>query len=303
MRLKRLIINADDYGWSRGITDGILHAHQAGVVTSTSLMANQPASEYAIEKLQNAPNLGVGIHLNLCDGRSVLPPTQVPSLVRSDGTFFPAPQMAARLKRLQVSPREIEKEFRAQIAWIKTKGITPTHADSHNDMHRYPCAVRAFRHAVEAEGIRCVRAPRHEHWPKNGYIGGPHGGPVYRRLLVAAYMAWLQRVVLRNLTLPDSCLVYHPRYRASLDLLCAGWTEALANVPAGTYELGCHPGLSESGFSESDSFNARREIELQILTDPEFRRVIEVHEIELINYRQLVGSHQAIGMQQEVTHE
>lgn len=303
MKPKRIIINADDYGWSRGITDGILHAHQAGVVTSTSLMANQPASEYAIEKLQNAPNLGVGIHLNLCHGRPVLSPTQVPSLVRSDGTFFPPPHMATRLNKLQVSPREIEKEFRAQIAWVKTKGITPTHADSHHDMHRYPCAVRAFRRAVEAEGIRCVRAPRHEHWPKNGYIGGPYGGPVYRRLLVAPYMVWLQHVVLRNFILPDSCLVYHPRYRVSLDLLCAGWMEALADVPAGTYELVCHPGVSETGFSESDSFSTRRELELRILTDLEFRSVIEASKIELITYRELVDPPKAMGVQPEVTYD
>jgi chitin disaccharide deacetylase len=300
---KRLIINADDYGWSRGITDGILHAHQAGVVTSTSLMANQPASEYAIEKLQNAPNLGVGIHLNLCDGRPVLPPTQVPSLVRSDGTFFPAPQMAARLKKLRVSPREIEKEFRAQIAWVQTKGITPTHADSHHHMHFYPCAVRAFRRAVEAGGIRCARAPRREYWPKNGQIGGPYGGPVYRRLLMMAYVQWLQQVVLRNLTLPDSCFVDHPRCRVNLDLLRAGWMEALANVPAGTYELGCHPGLSEAGFSESDSFSARRELELRILTDLGFRSVIDGSEIELITYRELVDQPKAIGVQHEVTYE
>src|SRR4029077_4860323 len=133
--------------------------------------------------------------------------------------------------------------------------------------------------------------------------GGPYGGPVYRRLLLTAYMQWLQQVVLRDLNLPDSCLVYHPRYRVSLDLLGAGWIEALANVPAGTYELGCHPGLAEVGFSESDNYSARREIELRILTDREFRSVIEASRIELITYRELVDPPSYIGVQREVPHE
>jgi predicted glycoside hydrolase/deacetylase ChbG (UPF0249 family) len=297
MKPKRLIINADDFGWSVGISDGILHAHKAGVVTSASLMANQPASDYAIARLKTFPNLGVGVHLNLCDGRPVLPPSDVQSLVRADGTFYPACEMMSRITRWQVSPGEIEREFRAQIQWIELRGVHPTHADSHQHLHLYPCVVRAFRRAVEAEGIRCVRAPRHEHWPKNGHIGGPYGGPIYRRLVMTAYVQWLQEVVLRDLKLPDSCLVYHPRYRASLDLLCIGWTEALANVPAGTYELACHPGQSEAGFSESDTFGARRELELQILTDLKFRGVIEASGIELITYRELVDLPRTIGME------
>jgi len=303
MKPKRLIINADDYGWSVGITDGILHAHNAGVVTSTSLMANQPATDYAITRLRKFPDLGVGVHLNLCDGRPVSPPSDVPSLVRQDGTFYPASEMMSRLRKWQVSSRDIEREFRAQIQWTELRGVHPTHADSHQHLHLYPCAVRAFRRAVEGEGIKCVRAPRRESWPKNGHIGGPYGGPVYRRLLMMAYMQWLQQVILRNLTLPDSCFVHRARYRVSLELLCAGWTEALANLPAGTYELGCHPGLSEAGFSEFDSFSARRELELRILTDPEFRSVIEASEIDLITYRALFDRPRAIGMLREVTHE
>lgn len=288
MKPKRLIINADDYGWSVGITDGILQAHRAGVVTSASLMANQPASEYAIERLQEFPGLGVGVHLNFCDGRPVSAPSDVPSLTTADGTFYPVDEMVARLKKWQVSPQEIEREFRAQISWIKMRGLQPTRADSHHHLHFYPCAVHAFRRAAKAEGIQCARAPRHEHWPKDGHVGGPYGGRVYRRLLVAAYNEFVQRVVLHGLHLPDSCFVHHPRYRKNPGLLSEGWMVALANVEPGTYELGCHPGLLESGFSETDSFNARREQELQILTDREFRGVIQSNGIELINYRDLL---------------
>ena len=73
MKPTRLIINADDFGWSRSITDGILRAHEDGIVTSTSLLANQPASVYAISMIPGVPRLGIGIHLNLCSGAPVSP--------------------------------------------------------------------------------------------------------------------------------------------------------------------------------------------------------------------------------------
>jgi len=118
---KRLIINADDFGWTRGITDGILRAHKDGVVTNTSLLVNQPASEYAIAQMRTAPRLGVGIHLNLCSGAPVLPASRVPSLVGPDGNFHAAIEMARRLSRWRVSTSEIEAEFRAQIQWARER--------------------------------------------------------------------------------------------------------------------------------------------------------------------------------------
>src|SRR5215469_17901352 len=78
---KRLIVNADDLGLSHGITEAILHCHLNGIVTSASLMVNQPGTEYAVEWIKKTPNLDVGIHLNLCQGRPVLPPRMVGSLV------------------------------------------------------------------------------------------------------------------------------------------------------------------------------------------------------------------------------
>ena len=105
MSEKKLIINADDLGLSRGITDGILVAHQEGVLTSASLMVNQPATEYAVKRLESAPKLDVGIHLNLCQGFPVLPPEQVPSLVGTDGRFLRPSQMGRRLVQLRASPK------------------------------------------------------------------------------------------------------------------------------------------------------------------------------------------------------
>lgn len=291
---KRLIVNADDMGVSRGVTDGILLAHRNGVVTSTSLMVNQTASEYAVEQLRASPTLEVGIHLNLCEGAPVLPPKEVATLVTNAGGFYPPEEMERRLRLWQVSPREIAAEFRAQIRWMKDRTVNPTHANSHHHLHLYPCALRAFCSAIGAEGITRIRAPRRRYWPANGSIGLPHAGAWHRRLLVSAYMDLVQFTVFWRFAMPDCCLVPTPRRQ---DDLHEGWTAALKAIPPGTYELNCHPGVFEAPFSKNVAWSEwakRRQSDVDILTDPQFRAVMEDNDIRLISYCQLESSPQVL---------
>jgi chitin disaccharide deacetylase len=284
---KRLIINADDYGLSRGITDGILLTHQKGILTSTSLMVNQPATEYAIARAAEAPELGIGIHLNLTQGTPVLPGDQIPSLVNEHGQFHSCGVLAGKLLRFQVSPREIESEFRAQIGAMKSYGLVPTHADSHHRIHMYPSAARAFHNAVLSEGISRARAPRKRYWPATDRWGGPHIGPLYRRIAAKSYLEFLQAVVFRDLQLPDAGVTFHPSYSGKLSSLPQAWHNTLEHLPGGSYEMWCHPGFLEEGFSDSDSIACQRQIEIGILTDKTLREVAARREIQLINFRQL----------------
>lgn len=286
MNRRRVIVNADDLGMSRGITDGIIRAHLEGILTSASLMVNQPASEYARAQLRRAPKLDVGIHLNLCEGAPLLAASRVPSLVTREGKFHPREEMIRRLWCWQVSPREIEAEFRAQICWMIERGIPPTHADSHHHVHMYPAAVRPFCKAVNSTGIRCARASHHRHWPRDGGISGAYAGSVLRRWLVMVYRDLLQAVAFRELACPDYCSVPHRRYWGRPDLLSHAWRFAFKNLLPGTYEIGCHPGLSQHGFSENDDIRDQRESELRILMDPQLRSLIEREQIELITYSQ-----------------
>ncbi|PYU03592.1 MAG: hypothetical protein DMG34_12680 [Acidobacteria bacterium] len=270
---KRLIINADDYGLSRGITDGILLTHQKGILTSTSLMVNQPATDYAISRAEEVPELGIGIHLNLTQGMPVLPKDQVRTLVDADGYFY--------------STQEIEAEFRAQIRLMKSYGLMPTHADSHHRIHMYPSAARAFHNAIVSEGIRRARAPRKQYWPANGRWGGPHIGPLYRRLAAKSYLEFLQSVVFRDLQLPDAGVTFHPSYSGKLAALPTAWQSTLEHLPGGSYEMWCHPGFLENGFSGTDSIADQREVEIGILTDKNLRELARRREIQLISFRQL----------------
>lgn len=284
---KRLIVNADDLGLSRGITDGIFFAHQQGIVTSASYMVNQPASEYTAEQLRNFPSLDVGIHLNLCQGKPVLPPSAVPTLVGPDGCFLPPARMARKLTLWQASSKEILYEFCAQIDRMTEAGLTPSHADSHHRFHFYPAAALAFEKAVRSRGISRARAARKVFWPANGSASKAHAGSYIRRRGVYAYNEFLQKVVFRNLKLPDAGVAFHPAFRGKLRELPEAWNFTVRNMPAGTYEIWCHPGFPEAGFSETDRLSKQRALEIKILTDPALGSNVRDAGIELTVFPQL----------------
>ena len=96
--MKRLIINADDLGWTEGVNRGIVEAHRNGIVTSTTLLANGIAFDSAVRLARQENHLGVGVHLNLSDGAPILPRWEVPSLVGADGQFRGGPgRLAAKI--------------------------------------------------------------------------------------------------------------------------------------------------------------------------------------------------------------
>ena len=293
MKEKRLIVNADDFGMSRGITDGIVHAHLNGFLSSTSLMPNMPAADYAVSRLGEIPALGVGVHLNICQGKPILPAHEVPSLVDAKGNFNSPAVQARSLWLGRVDASEIESEFVAQIRWMKDRGIVPTHADSHQHMHMYPAAVKPFARALAEEGIQCARAPRCSIWPRTASIGGPHEGMLLRRLLVQSYWSALQFVAFRKLRMPQSRVSFLPHERRNLALLRERWKAALVNLPQGTFELACHPGLFEAGFSETDRIHLQREEELRWLTDPELGCVVKRGGTKIITYKHLADVHAA----------
>jgi predicted glycoside hydrolase/deacetylase ChbG (UPF0249 family) len=283
---KRLIVNADDLGLSHGITDGILLAHREGIVTSASLMVNQPATDYAVAKLREAPNLDVGIHLNLCQGQPVLPPSSIPSLVGNDGNFLPPVQMGRKLVGLRVSPKEIEAEFCAQIDRMLSYGLKPSHADSHHRFHIYPGAALVFSRAVRSRGIERARGAKKRTWPHGGLFGA-HVGRFYRRFAVNSYNDFLQRVLFRKLRLPDAGVALHPKFRGKLPELANAWCSAFENMPPGTYEIWCHPGFREMGFSETDALCEQRQVETVMLTQRRLLEAVRRAGIELINFQEL----------------
>ncbi|WP_152655740.1 chitin disaccharide deacetylase [Oceanobacillus sp. CFH 90083] len=126
----RVEINADDFGLTKGVTDGIIEAHQNGCVTSTTLMMNGLATSYAVEKALENPKLKVGIHLVLTWGKPLL--SSAPHLVKSDGTF----KFTSNFRNMEApNISEVESEWRAQLEAYLATGLPLDHIDSHHHVH------------------------------------------------------------------------------------------------------------------------------------------------------------------------
>src|SRR5215467_6465602 len=121
--MKNLIVNADDLGWTQGVNRGIAEAHRNGIVTSTSLLANSCAFEDGVRTARDLPRLGVGVHLNLSDGKPVAPPERVKSLLGKDGQFSGSPEsLLFRLTTKILDCKEVEIEWGAQIEKVRAAG-------------------------------------------------------------------------------------------------------------------------------------------------------------------------------------
>ena len=143
--MKRLIVNADDFGFTRGVNEGILRAHREGIVTATTLMADGPAFEQAAEMARSTPTLDVGVHLVLWpeDGRL---PLRLPSFVA---------------RALSSSAPDIEREFSRQVEKVMAAGLTPSHLDTHKHVHLLPKVMTAVVRVALRFRIAWVRRPLH----------------------------------------------------------------------------------------------------------------------------------------------
>jgi hopanoid biosynthesis associated protein HpnK len=290
--MKRLIVNADDFGMTEGINRAIHDAHLGGIVTSASLLANGSAFVSAAKIAQHTPSLGVGVHLNLTEGHPSCDPARVPSLVTRHGTFFSGPRrVASRVLAGRVVLREIESEFRAQIEKVLAAGIQPTHLDGHGHVHMWPSVfaltVRLARE-YHLSGIRCSR----ERHPQAGGLFrrmGRDGGKMLRQFGVGAALGLVSlgaqaRLRRAGVAAPD----YFYGAFATGFLDAAALEAILRDLPEGTSELMCHPGYADAELQAAPTrLQAQRDVELAALTRPEIRNLVRDLGIELITYRQL----------------
>ena len=141
------MVNADDFGFTPDVNEGIVEAHLRGILTATSLMANGPAFEDATRRALDVPSLDIGCHLVLVGGASLV-------------TGKPLPETVAGLLNAMAWRRiRVYDEMRAQVERIVDAGLRPTHLDSHKHTHLAPPVLEAVARLSEASGIRWVRRP------------------------------------------------------------------------------------------------------------------------------------------------
>ena len=293
--MRRLIINADDFGLTAGVNRAIAEAHQRGVVTSTTLMANSRAFGGAIDtarSLQGTAPLSVGCHVVLLDGEPLLPADKVPTLLQpgnGDHHFRESlNDFVVASFRHKLNPEQIEAEASAQIDRIRAAGIEPSHFDTHKHAHMFPAVLRPLLRAAKSRGVKAVRNPFGQVWPL------PLASLLRTRQV---WKRFAQLNVLRNYAGNFRREVEAHGLRTtdgSLGVLATGvldmklFTAIIESIPDGTWEFVCHPGYNDP---ELDRIQTRlrqsREQELTLLTSVEAKELVRRRGIKLISYHEL----------------
>jgi hopanoid biosynthesis associated protein HpnK len=293
--VRRLIVNADDFGFTAGVNRAIVEAHQHGIVTSTTLMANGPAFEDAVILAKTVPRLSVGCHVVLIDGEPVLDSEQLPSMtsVKSDGVRFRdgLKLFAARALTGRLDAGEIENEASAQIQKIESAGLNVSHIDTHKHTHLFPAVLRPLLRAARNCGIRAVRNPFGPRKPlrSSELLRRPGLWTRYAevKLLRGLAAKFRDSANREGMITPDG----------TLGIVVTGALDeklfrAIAEIiPDGTWEFVCHPGHNDDDLKRANTrLRESRETELRVLTMPEARELLSSQAIALISYHELLAT-------------
>jgi len=270
---RRLIVNADDFGRSQAINAAVVRAHRDGILTSASLMVNEPASAEAAVLARENPRLGVGLHLTLLCGHSVLLPEQIPGLVNARQEFRRNAVAAGFRYFTDGRLREqLRAEIHAQFSRFAATGLELDHVDGHVHQHLHPTAFRLLMEDARQLGIRRFRLTRDPFWLNARLASGRW---LYRAFGAGVYL-WLSTRARRRLAgrgILHTRFVFGVLQDSRMDerfLL-----NLLPRLPAGDSELYSHPSL--------DKFKH----EFDALVSPRVKALVEQSGIQLIRYQDL----------------
>lgn len=269
--MKSLIVNADDFGFTRDVNEGIVEAHTRGILTATTLMANGQAFEHAVELSRAHPELDLGCHLVLVGGESLLTGERLPATVAT---------LLATLARKRLDPY---REFRAQIEKITAAGVRPTHLDTHKHTHLFPPVLDAVARLAGEFGIPWVRRPFD--FPLEA------GGVPFPRRAVTFALGWMRPRFHRVLTGRGCRFTDHfAGFALTGTFTAADLVTLMRSLPEGTTEFMCHPGVCGEELRASRTrLKESREHELRALTDGAVRESLVTGGVRLVTFRDLLG--------------
>lgn len=281
---KRLIINADDFGLCQSVNRGIQHAHIEGMLTSTTLMTNMPGAFDAVNRMELLPDLAVGVHLNLTEGKPLSRDGSIELLVDADGNFSFSPEQLAMMSivRPRAFRRAVALEFSEQIQWLIKQEIRPTHIDSHKHLHAFCGIFPVVRDLAWDFGINIIR------WPfEPRYVNS---------------IAWPQLTskdskrsfFLRNM----SRMIYSMgkdsfRNTALLGVAHTGrineefWDAVISSDLEGSIEVMTHPGFTEDLDPKRTRLVEQRKVELEALCNAGIKDKLINAGYELTHYGEL----------------
>jgi len=271
--LRRLIVNADDFGRSHSINEAVIRAHREGILTTTSLMVNEPACDEAVKLAKENPRLGVGLHLTLLMGHSALTQEKIPGLVNSRGEFSNNPVGVGMSYFFKRSLREqLRAEIHAQFEKFHAAGLPLDHVNGHLHLHMHPVIFKILMEDAEKLGIKRMRLTR-DCLARSRRMTSGHW---FYRLSHAAIYEWLSsraREPLRQRGIKHAQITFGLLQNARVDEEYV--LKLLPELPPGDSELYSHPSLDE--FKH----------EFDALVSPRVKALVNKLGIELIRYQDL----------------
>jgi hopanoid biosynthesis associated protein HpnK len=286
--MKRLIVNADDFGFTSGVNLGIIRAFKEGILTSTTMMANGDAFEHAVNLAKEHTNLAVGCHLAAVGGKPVN--REDSPLIDENGRLPKTlSQLILRIARGKIRLIHIEREFAAQVERLIAAGIQPTHLDTHKHTAVHPTVTKALAHTAKAYGIPCVRFPFESLKGNFGATAQAHRR-IYSKQRIVAMITLLNAVKFRNIIKKHRLRT--PDYFCGVALTGLLDGDAIIKIirslRTGVTELMCHPSLYDDDLQKAQTrLKKERERELEALLDTNVRQCLIEEKVKLSSYAEL----------------
>jgi len=280
---RRIVVNADDFGLCEGVNKAVLAAHTDGVLTSATIMVNMPAAEEAVEIAKRLPGLGVGVHLNLTEGRPISKADDVRPLLNADGQFGCSAGKLAFFSLVLPNFRSaVRTELAAQIQWVIDRGLKPTHLDSHKHFHSFPAIYPMVCRLAGKFGISAIRWPFEPKnvcrmpWPL------PSAGGVKRASRIRT-MARINRVQNRRFLKTDA--LFGIAHTGKIDV--AFFRVVTLYNSTAVAEVMTHPGFIEGLDASKTRLVQQRKVELDALCSEKTKQYFKETGISLVHYGQL----------------
>ena len=257
--MKKLIINADDFGYSDHTVDWTVRCFNAGVLSSATLMVNREAFGRAVEYARMNPQYSFGLHLCLSDECPVSTPSEIPSLVTHDGLLLPTKDFVKRCFLGKIKRADLEREIRAQFRRLRDAGIEPSHLDGHGHMHRIPFVLRSLINLRDELQLTRMRPAQ----------------DIFYKQPSLPFTPWLNQWVNRRLKRRFKTPAHFLMTSGKIGEKDRDWIEAtiINFFFEDIVEIGVHPGVDEDW--------RRLDIEVLLQTAP---RLFDENNVKLVSY-------------------
>ncbi len=283
--IKKLIVTADDFGFSIPVNEAVEEGHRRGVLTTASLMVGAGATDDALDRLKRLPALRVGLHLVLVNGRPVSPREVIPDLLDSGGQF------SRNLFRAGVNfffrstvRQQLAREIRAQFEAFQTTGLSLDHVNCHNHMHLHPTVASLILTIGKEYGLRAVRLPYEPAFPSWRASRKDLGKRLFSALFLRPWLGIL-RTQLRRARVRSNQFLFGMNDSGEMEANLV--LRLLQFLPPGVSEMYFHPAARFCPELDRVSRKYRPREEFAALTDPSIKEFIRRSGIHCTSFSDL----------------